>query len=705
MNRQERRAAERQAKANPAAAAKAADQVFAQAEQLRREGRHAEAEALCRQALAHDPRHGQSLNLLGILSLNGGRLDQAIDLFGRAASGAGPTPVFHNNLGAALREAGRNGEAAQAFRRAIAVKPDYGRALINLGQLLIDSDPQGAAAAFRQALSHSPRDLEALFGLGVLLHRGGALDEALALYERALAAAPDNAPLLENMSGLLLAQGRMPDAVAILERLLKLDPRGVRHWLNLAGALNAQARGSEAVAAYRQAILLQPDNAGAFNGLGNLLANLGRLDESVAAYRRAVVLDPDSFEARSNLLMTLHSLPGVSAADILAEAKAYGARIAPRPAPAFANTRDPERALRVGFVSADLRVHPVGFFLERVLAAHDKSQVEAVLYDDTQFPDAQTERLRGLSAGWRSIAGKPDAEAARLIAADRIDILVDLAGHTGSNRLVLFGRRAAPVQASWLGYFGTTGVAAMDYVIADGVVLPVGDEAVFTETPVRLASPYLCWSPPAEDVAAGPFPSLGGAPVTFGCFNNRAKVTAEVVAVWAKIMGRVENSRLFLKSWSLGDPGNRAGLIEAFGAHGIAAGRLIFEGLSPRAEGLEAYNRVDIALDPFPFGGCTTTADTLWMGAPLVACKGTRWSGRMSETILSSVGLHDWVAPDLDAYVEMAVRAANGLAALSDLRAGLRARVAASPFCDGPRFARDIEAAYRAMWRGWCAQA
>ncbi len=704
MNRQERRAAERQAKADPAAAAKAADQVFAQAEQMRREGRNAEAEAFCRQALAHDPRHGQSLNLLGILSLNAGRTDLAVDFFGRAAAGPNPTPVFHNNLGSALREQGRASEAAQAFRRAIAIKPDYVRALINLGQLLIDSDPQGAASAFRQALAHHPRDLEALFGLGVSLHRAGALDEALALYERALAVAPDNAPLLENMSGLLLMRHRLSEASALLERLLKLDPRGVRHWLNLAGALDAQARGSEAVAAYRQAILLQPNNAGAFNGLGNALANLGRLDESVAAYRRAVALEPDDLEARSNLLMTLHSLPQVSAADILAEARAYGARVAGRPAPAFSNSRDLERPLRVGFVSADLRVHPVGFFLERVLASHDSSQVETVLYEDTRFPDAQTERLRGLAGGWRSIAGKSDAEAARLVAADRIDILVDLAGHTGFNRLALFGQRAAPVQASWLGYFGTTGVAAMDYVIADDIVLPAGDEAVFTETPVRLPSPYLCWTPPAEDVAAAPFPHLGGAPVTFGCFNNRAKVTDEVVAAWAAIMGRVGGSRLFLKSWSLDDPGNRADLAAAFAARGVAADRLIFEGLSPRAEGLAAYNRVDIALDPFPFGGCTTTADTLWMGVPLVALDGARWSGRMSKTILSSVGLDEWVAPDLEAYIGMAVRAAGELAALAGLREGLRARVAASPFCDGARFARNMEAAYRAMWRERCAK-
>jgi protein O-GlcNAc transferase len=418
-----------------------------------------------------------------------------------------------------------------------------------------------------------------------------------------------------------------------------------------------------------------------------------------------VALAPDNFEARSNLLMTLHSLPQVSVADILETARAYGAELPRRPAPAFRNSADPGRRLRIGYVSADLREHPVGFFLDAILASHHEARVETVLYSDMAYSDAQTERLRSLAGDWRVIAGVSDDEAARRIAADGIDILVDLAGHTGSNRLSLFGMRAAPVQASWLGYFGTTGVPAMDYVLADGVVLPAGDEAVFTEAPVRLPAPYLCWTPPRSAVEAATFPGLAQSAVTFGCFNNRAKITDEVVAVWAKILSRVAGSTLFLKSWSLADAGNRQGLIDAFDGHGIAAGRLIFEGLSSREEGLAAYNRVDIALDPFPFGGCTTTADTLWMGVPVVTMAGARWSGRMSQTILKAVGLEDWVAPDRDAYVEMAARAASDLAALAPLRSGLRDRVTASPFCDGPALTRNLEAAYRAMWADWCAKA
>ncbi len=705
MNRQERRAAERQAKSNPASGAKLADQAFANAEQMRQAGRNAEADAFCRQALVHDPRHARSLNMLGVLSLEAGRVDLAAELFGRAVAADGAFHIFQNNLGSALRELGRDAEAARAFRRAAAIKPDYARALNNLGQTLANTDPAAAAAAFRQVLSFHPRDLEALFGLGVLLHMSGALEEARPLYEQAVLLAPDNPGLAENLAGLLLAQGRMPEAIIALQRLLKLTPRAVQHWTNLAGALESQARLTEAAAAYRQAILIDPNHASAFNGLGNALANLGLIDESVAAYRRAVVLNPDYFEARSNLLMTLHSAPQVSAADLLAEAKAYGARFGIAPARSWPNGSDAERPLRVGYICADFRVHPVGFFFERVLAAHDKGQVEAILYSDTRFPDEQTHRLRGLAGGWRDTVGKSDAEAMRMIAADGIDILIDLAGHTGSNRLAMLGHRAAPVQASWLGYFGTTGVGAIDYVIADEVVLPPGDEAVFTETPVRLPAPYLCWSPPREDVSVAPFPGQGSGVVTFGCFNNRAKITEETVAVWARILGRVDDSRLFLKSWSLADEGNQDGLRAAFARHGVAADRLTFEGLSSRAVGLEAYNRVDIALDPFPFGGCTTTADTLWMGVPVVTLAGTRWSGRMSATILKAVGLDDWIAPDLDAYVDRAVRAAGDLAGLAPLRQSLRARIEQSPFCDGPAFTRNLEAAYRTMWRDWCAKA
>lgn len=700
MNRQQRRAAERQGKAAPPPGPAQPDPVFLQAMQLHQAGRPAEAEQALRQVLARSPRHADALHTLGVIQIQAGRHEAAVDLLARAVAADPAAAPFHNNLGSALRSLGRLAEAEACFRQATALRPDYPRALTNLGQVLTARDPREAAAVFRKALALAPGDLEANWGLGVLAHQAGGLDEAADCYLRALKAAPEAAEVHINLAYLRSRQGRVGEAIDGLKRALQLQPGAAEVWGQLAALLQAEARLTEAADAYRNAARTQATSADALNGLGNVLAGLGDLDGAVTAYRQAIGLNPDLLDARSNLIMTLHSLAGVSAGDILAEARAYAARVEPRPAPAFRNAPDPERPLRIGYVSADFRVHPVGFFLERVLAAHDPAEVSVVLYSDTTHEDAQTARLRS-GVTWRPILGQDTAQVARTIQADAIDILVDLAGHTGSNRLPVFAARAAPVQASWLGYFGTTGLAAMDYVVADAVVIPPGEESLFSEGVTRLPAPYLCWAPPTEATPAGGFPALAGAPVTFGCFNNRAKITPEVVAAWSAILARTPGSRLFLKSWSLADAGCRDGLAGAFAEHGIDPGRLLFEGLSPRAEGLAAYNRVDIALDPFPFGGCTTTADTLWMGVPLVSLAGTRWSGRMSRSILSAVGLEDWVAPDIERYVDRAVAMAGDLTGLADLRASLRGRLEASAFCDGPGFTRGLEAAYRQMWRRW----
>jgi predicted O-linked N-acetylglucosamine transferase (SPINDLY family) len=558
-----------------------------------------------------------------------------------------------------------------------------------------------AIAALRTATRLAPQDLEATWHLGVLLQQDEALAEAAEWYERALRIAPGHYEILENYVQVLYGLERGEEAATGLRALLSIRPDRPEHWCQLAGLLEGGARISEAVEAYRQALRHDPGHATAHHGLGNTLCNLGLLDEAIAAYREAQRLEPDLPSIHSNLIMTLHSSPDLSPADILAECRRFAARWKPSPLRDFANARDPDRPLRVGYVSADFRYHPVGSFLARVLPAHDPAQVQAVLYSDTAFPDEQTERLRA-NAEWRPIVGKTDEEVERMVREDAVDILVDLAGHTGYNRLALFARRVAPVQASWLGYFGTTGLEAMDYIVADEVVLPHGEEALFSEAPVRLPRPYLCWSPTEADAVPGPPPALDNGFVTFGCFNNLRKMNRRLVAVWAEILRRVPGSRLFLKTLSLADPVARAGLLHAFAGHGIAAERLVFEGFSPFAEAMAAYNRIDVALDPFPFGGCTTTADTLWMGVPLVTLDGDRWAGRMSRMILENLGLHDWVAADEAAYVEIAVRLAADPAALAPVRAGLRARLEASPFCDGPDFTRHLEAAYRGMWRTWC---
>lgn len=702
MNRQQRRAAERQGKAGSTPGSATADPAFVQAMQLHQAGRTGEAKQALAALVARNPAHGDALHMLGVIAMHTGHSREAIGFLSRAVTADPRNPTFHNNLGIGLRGAGRAAEAEASFREAVSLRRDYARALINLAQAVQGRDPAEATDLLRKALTHEPGDLAANWMLGVLAHQAGSLEEAAGCYVRALNASSTAPELHINLASLRAQQGRTAEAIDGLQRALQLQPDPAVFG-QLGGLLQGEARLTEAAQAYRNAAR-GASSADALNGLGNVLANLGDLDGAVAAYRRAVGHDPDLLDARSNLIMTLHSLAGVSAADILAEARAYAARVEPRPAPAFRNTPDPDRPLRIGYVSADFRVHPVGFFLERVVAAHDPAEISVVLYSDTTHEDAQTARLRE-GATWRPILGQDTSQVARAIRADAIDILVDLAGHTGSNRLPVFAARAAPVQASWLGYFGTTGLSGMDYVVADAVVIPPGEEGLFSEEVVRLPPPYLCWAPPTEAAPVGGFPALAGAPVTFGCFNNRAKITPEVVVAWSAILARTPGSRLFLKSWSLADAGCRERLAGAFADHGIDPGRLLFEGLSPRAEGLVAYNRVDIALDPFPFGGCTTTADTLWMGVPLVSLAGERWSGRMSRSILAAVGLDDWVAPDVERYVDRAVAMAADLAGLSDVRTSLRGRLEASAFCDGPGFTRGLEAAYRRVWRRWCRTA
>ncbi len=704
MNRHERRAAARLGRGTFAAASPVAGDPFALAVQFHQAGRLAEAEQACAQVLRVNTRHPGALHLLGVICLQTHVPQRALDLITQAIA-IDPRPhTFHNNQGSALRALGRHAEAEVCFRRALSIKPDYVRALVNLGCVLSDIGKlDDAIAPLRRALSLAPNDIDGCVNLALLLHKQGVLEEAAAYYEQAARVVAQPVEILQNLAGVRLAQGRTADAIAVFRRVVQLKPDDADTWLALAAALEAEIRYTEAVGAYREAIRCEPARSQSHNALGNVLAALGQLDESVVAYREAIRVAPDNLSARSNLIMTLHAVASVSATDILAEARAFdaqarqGAHASPQITVSNASTAD--RPLRVGYVSADFRVHPVGFFMERVLPAHDASAFETVLYSDVNFPDEQTDRLRAAVKMYRSIVDQSDAAVAAMIATDGIDILVDLAGHTGSNRLGMFARRAAPLQVSWLGYFGTTGLAEMDFVVADNIVMPEGDEDTFTETPLRIDSPYLCWSPPGAHIPVGPFPVLERGYVTFGSFNNRTKLNSETLAAWVRILQRVRDSRLLCKSLAFADEGCRKALTAVFAEQGVEPERLLFEGLSPREEGLLAYNKIDIALDPFPFGGCTTTADTLWMGVPLVTQAGARWSGRMSQTILNSVGLQDWVVCDAETYVDLAVRMASNLADLVPLRVTLRQRLEGSAFCDGTSFTRRLEAAYRAMWR------
>ena len=561
---------------------------------------------------------------------------------------------------------------------------------------------QAAEQIYRQILAVEPNHVDAIHLLGTIAAQVGNLDEAVACYRRALELKPDFAQAESNLGNALRAQGKPNQAVASYRRALELKPDFAEAHYNLGVTLNDQLTLDEAVACYRRALELKPDFAEAHNNLGNALREQGKLEEAVACYRRALELNPDLAEVRSNLLYTLQYCTGVTPV-ALAEAHAeYDRRHAAPLRGAVAqheNVRDRSDRLRLGFVSPDLGRHPVGYFLVRVLENLGKEQVETVCYSDRIIKDDLTCRLQAAATQWRDVIGNSDQRLAEQIRADRIDILFDLAGHTARNRLLVFACKPAPIQVTWIGYEGTTGLAAMDYLIADRHIVPEGTENYYRERVLRMPDGYLCYDPSVAAPPVGPLPSSTTDYVTFGSFNNLAKITLEVVEVWAEILRRTPTARLVLKYCGLGDPSVKRRYVDLFVAHGVEPQRLELLPSSSYAEYLTMYRQVDVALDPFPFSGSATTCEALWMGVPVVTCPGETFAGRHSLSHLSNVGLTETIARDLDEYVELAVSLAGDLPRLAALRTALRQRMAASPLCDGKRFATNLASMLREVWQ------
>lgn len=611
------------------------------------------------------------------------------------------------NLGNALSTLGRYEEAVAAYRRVLARNPNLAEVHSNLGIALWESGrPEEAVAAYRRALQLKPDFAEAHCNLGNALSDLDELDEALVAYQRALELQPGFVNTYYGVVNVLERMKRFDEAIAACRGALELAPAEAKAYNVLGFALQAAGRRDEAIAAYRHAIELKPGYIEAYINLGSCLARMGRLEEAVDVYRKRLQAATGDEDLQSKLLFILNYQEAVPPEAMLAEARAYGEKVASQAKPFedCANEPDPGRRLRVGLVSGDFGEHPVGHFLANVVANLDADSIKLFTYETFKRKGDLNERLRRHIPHWREATpGKLKDEAlARQVREDRIDILIDLAGHTAHNRLPVFAWRPAPVQVAWLGYFATTGLAALDWILADPWVLPPEEEAHFVEKPWRLPDSYYCFTPPDLPVEVCGLPALKNGHITFGCFNNLAKINDRVIACWARVFETVPGSRLFLKTKALGDAAVAADYRARFARHGIAPERLRLEGASPRDEYLAAYHEVHIALDPFPFPGGTTSIEGLWMGVPVLTLKGDRFIGHQGETILHNAGLPDWIAADEDEYVAKAAAFARDLPALARLRAGLRERLVASPLCDAPRFARNLEAALRGMWRAWC---
>ena len=604
-------------------------------------------------------------------------------------------------LGLARTELGRHAEALADLQRSLDRSPDdaqvrtyHAHVLKRLGHL-----PE-AEAGYRQALALQPDLPEALEHLAETLHRLQRPADAEACYRRVLALRPREANVHNGLGVVLKNQGRLAEAEAAYRQALALDPRHADALANLGVVLKRLDRLAESATCFVQALALKPQATGALGNLGIVRMEQGRMAEAEAHLRRALALDPALTDLRSNLLFVLNHRADLAPSETLAEARGYGQHVAAAAPLRFDRWRctpRPER-LRIGLVSGDLREHPVGHFLESLLAPLAAGRIELIAYPTHHRHDALSERIRAHFAAWAPLTGLEDAQAAQRIHADGVHLLLDLAGHTAHNRLPLFACRPAPVQASWLGYFASTGMAEMDWLIADPIGVPVGAEAQFSERVWRLPHTRLCFTPPhgAPEVAA--LPALSRGHVTFGCFQSLAKVGDEVLAAWAEILTALPDARLRLQCKQLADPAVVQDLRSRLRACGIATERVDLHRQAPRTDYLAAHAEVDLLLDTFPYPGGTTTCEALWMGVPTVTLAGDRLLARQGASLLQAAGLPGWVAQDRSDYVARAIALARDVEGLARLRSGLREHVRRSPLFDAAAFARDLEAALWGMW-------
>lgn len=708
------------------------DQAFQQAVELHRTGQLPAAEQLYQAILQVQPNHAEANHNMGVLAVQAKQPAAGLQYFMAALEAnpahgqywlsysdalfqAGQIPAAREVLQMAQQQ-GLQGEEVDALlariqaaeqpqnksKRDKATGQAPGAQETNALVSLFNAGRLAEATKLAEEMTERyPRHGLGWKVLGAVSKQMGRNAEALAYMQKAVELSPNDAHAHSNLGFGYHDMGRLKEAEASSRRAIQLKPDLVEAHNNLGMTLQETGRLDEAVACYRRALQIKPDYVEALSNLGAALQDAGQLGEAERCYRKALALRPDDSTVHSNLLFLLNYTPGGDPAVAIEEARRYGQKVSAKvrsPFTEWACTKQPER-LRIGLVSGDLKNHPVGYFLENLLAHLDRDAFELFAYPTSQQEDALTARIKPFFSSWMPLYGLSDEAAAKLIHADGVHILIDLSGHSRHNRLPMFAWKPAPVQTSWLGYYATTGVAEIDYLIADPWTLPESEEPYFTEKIWRLPETRLCFTPPEVAVEVSALPVLSDGHITFGCFNTLAKVNDEVIALWSRVLKAIPDSRMFLKAKQLGEASARQRTIERFAAQGIAAERLVLEGPESREKYLAAYHRVDMVLDTFPFPGGTTSVEGLWMGVPVLTLSGRSFLFRQGVGFLANAGLQDWIADDADDYVRRAVAHAADLQRLAELRRGLRQQVLASPIMDGQRFARHFEAALRGMWQ------
>jgi len=656
------------------------------------------------------PEHAEALHLCGMAQFHRGQIELAAQRVTKAIGLSPDASSYRNSMG--LIELGRKRptQAAEEFRESIRLKDDVSEVWTNLAQALEQSGSlcESAEACGRAVmLSLGTRKIELLMRQGYLLQRAGTLALAADCYRAIISIRPNHASAHAHLGSVLDDLGDLDNAEEFFSTAVRLDPNDASIHNNW-GLLSSKRQNlTDAASHFRRALELRPKYPSALNNLAAVLRDQGQTVEAVECYRRALSLRPDWSQVHSNLLMTLHYDPRYIPVQIADEHRRWSELHAgpfTSGIHSHSNDSDPRRRLRIGYVSHDFREHAVASFLLPVLEAHDHAQVEVFCYSNLNREDAVTARFKQCADNWRNVSALQDDQLSDLIRQDRIDILVDLSGHTGMNRLLVFARKPAPVQATWLGYPDSTGLSTIDYRLTDAHADPPDQTEHFhTERLIRLDPTFLCYRPHDNAPEVAPAPALKNGFVTFGSFNGASKLSDLVLDLWAQILASVPGSRLLLKAKGLSDTICRQRIVTALHRRNVNEDRLTVLGHVPTArKHFELYGQLDLALDSFPYHGTTTTCEAMWMGVPVITLVGSTHVARVGASVLNVLDLRHLIACDAAQYVHIAKELASDASKLDELRQSMRQRMVNSPLTDSSVFAKRLEFAYRQMWQGWC---
>ncbi|MDQ7787571.1 MAG: tetratricopeptide repeat protein [Thermodesulfovibrionales bacterium] len=657
-----------------------------------------------------DPKNADACFHLGMLLKEKKDLNEAISFLQKGLQINPHFAAAYNCLGLIFGEKKQFDTALANFKKAIELNPHYADAYSNIGKVLQEQGQlEEAVIYFRKAIQFDANHAFAYNNLGVVLQIQGRSDEAVAHFQKALQLNPEFGDAHYNLGTVLQEGKNLDEAITCFRKAIQLNPCFLVAYNNLGNSLSKQGKLQEAVDILRQALERNPDFALILNNLGNVLKDQGKVHEAEEFCKRAFEIKSDLFEAYSNFLLFMNYNSQNDAQTIFSEHVRLGKQVGEpfiSHTDSYTNERSPTRRLKIGYVSPDFRQHSVAYFIEPAIKEHNNEDSEVFCYSNSLIHDEVTERIRNYTDHWRDITRVPDEIAVRLIREDGIDILVDLTGHTGHNRMLLFARKPAPIQVSWIGYPATTGLSAIDYKIVDTYTDPPGlTDHFYTEELIRMPECFLCYLPPAEcpDKIADP-PVLSAGHICFGSFNNFSKISAKTVEMWAQILQAVPDASLLLKAKCFADEQTRQHAKKLFSLRNIDIGRIEFLPWEPSSlPHLSLYNRIDIALDTFPYNGTTTTCEALWMGVPVITLAGNTHASRVGVSLLSNVGLPELIAMTPEEYVEKTIQMAHDIAALRRLRAILRDQLEESPLTDAKRFTANLETCYRTIWEKWCS--